>query len=328
MVIASSLTKPKECCVSQVFISYRHVSPDQELARFFENYLQSREHSIFMDTQMLPGTRWAQEIAHQIRAADFFLVLLSQASICSAMVRQEVQLAHELTQGLRKRCVILPVRVAFLGELPYDLGAYLDPIQYALWQEGDAYAVVGEQIIAAIEHAVALPKLGKVEEESSPSGVQDLYNATEAKGAPLPQMDPRLVCQLELETGAVKLDSPFYVKRQADTDIQRQIQRRGTTTIVKGSRQMGKSSLLARAYAEAKRNQQQSCYLDFQLTGAAYLANLETLLRYLAQKISRSFRTSIKPENYHDEPLWAKDDLTEFIEDTDNSTLLDVPKIP
>jgi hypothetical protein len=38
--------------VIQVFISYRHVSPDQDLAGFLEGYLKSRGLDVFIDTQM------------------------------------------------------------------------------------------------------------------------------------------------------------------------------------------------------------------------------------------------------------------------------------
>lgn len=45
------------------------------------------------DRRMLPGTEWAAEIERELRAAQFFVVLLSAESIRSDMVRQEVKLA-------------------------------------------------------------------------------------------------------------------------------------------------------------------------------------------------------------------------------------------
>jgi len=41
------------CFLTQVFISYRQVSPDQDLAGFLEDYLKSRGLDVFIDTQML-----------------------------------------------------------------------------------------------------------------------------------------------------------------------------------------------------------------------------------------------------------------------------------
>jgi TIR domain len=112
--------------VTQVFISYRHISPDQDLAGFLEGYLKSRGIEVFIDTQMLVGDKWVEEIERRIRASSFFVALLSADSNRSDMVRQEVELAHSLPN-----CAILPVRVAFDGALPYDLASYLNRIQYA-----------------------------------------------------------------------------------------------------------------------------------------------------------------------------------------------------
>jgi hypothetical protein len=113
----------------RVFISYRHVDPDQNLAHFIAQALKEHQQHVFVDTQMLIGTKWADEIERQLRAADFFVVLLSRESIRSEMVRWEVRLAHQLARQEGKKLTILPIRVAFEGELPHDIGAYLDPIR-------------------------------------------------------------------------------------------------------------------------------------------------------------------------------------------------------
>jgi hypothetical protein len=68
------------------------------------------------------------------------------------------------------------------------------------------------------------------------------------RGAPLPSADPRL------ETGALKLDSPFYVRRPADEAIERLVRQHGETILVNGPRQVGKTSLAARAQAAAQAN--------------------------------------------------------------------------
>lgn len=298
--------------MSRVFISYRHVSPDQKIAHHIANYLNERKHHVFVDTQMLVGTKWVDEIERQIKNSDFFVVLLSKESIRSDMVRREVKLAHEL---LEKHLTILPIRVAFSGELPYDLGAYLDPIQYSTWEEGTSYESVTEDISAAIESSVTLPGGSRTDgEEISASGVQELFNATEGTGAPLPQADPRLIPHLELDTGTIRLDSSFYVKRKADDELNKQILRNGTTTVVKGPRQMGKSSLLARAYANAKKQKLKVFYLDFQSIDKRFLESLESLLQYIARKLAKTFKTSIKPDDDWDELLGAKDNLSDFIE--------------
>jgi len=238
--------------VSRVFISYRHVKPDEDLAMFLENFLSHRGHEVFIDRQLFVGTNWVEEIERQIRTTEFLVVLLSAESIRSELVRQEVKLAHALEK--QNKLTILPIRVAFSGALPYNVAAYLDETQYALWNEGEAFETIAAQILAAMEKFAALPHQAPADEEARAEAVQNLFAATDAIGAPLPQADPRLVPQLALETGTMQLDSPFYIQRASDAAMQQQIRRLGDTTVVKGKRQMGKSSLLARALAMAQQN--------------------------------------------------------------------------
>ncbi len=254
--------------MTQVFISYRHTSPDQDLAGSIEAHLKRHGFAVFIDTQLLVGDEWADEIKRQLIASQHFVVLLSQESIRSHMVRKEVELAHELRKQRGQAFTILPVRVSYFGELPYDLGAYLDPIQYAKWQESDPFETIAEQILAAIQRRAELPNQGKSgDAKTSDTGLEALANATENRGAPLPAADPRLM----FDKGTMKAGSPFYIRREADAQIESRIQLAGETIIVKGMRQMGKSSLLAAAMASARGRKQKTFYVDFQLTDHEHL---------------------------------------------------------
>jgi hypothetical protein len=298
--------------VPKIFISYRHVEPDQSLAGFLVEHFRRSGLEVFIDRQMLTGTRWIEEIESQLRSSDFFVVLLSKDSIRSAMVRKEVWIAHELSQLADRRFTILPVRANFTGALPYDLSAYLDTIQYAVWKDGEAYDAVANQLLAAINHSIALPLTGRTEDEAAdPAAIRALAEVTEAAGAPLPSADPRFL----LESGAVKFDSPYYIRRDADDKFEELIRQSGQTIIVKAPRQFGKSSLLARADIHAQASERPPFYLDFQFVDAKYLEGLDSLMRYLARKLARHFRTLIKPDEFWDDGLGAKDNITDFIEE-------------
>lgn len=305
--------------MSKCFISYRHTKPDEELAHFLEKFLGKYDHNVFLDTQIQLGTEWVKEIERQIKSSDFFIILLSKESILGDMVRQEVKLAHELAKKRGEGFTILPIRVDFTGELPYDLCAYLDRIQYALWRKEEDFKDIAQQVLTAIEKNEQLPLKKEPGEPGGDdvfiAGLQGLFDVTDAIGAPLPKADPRVIPQVELETGTVKLDSSFYVKRKADQEIIEQIQKKGTTVIVKGPRQMGKSSLLVRAQAEAKKQQKQCCYLDFQFIDQSHLTGLDTLFLYLARKMCRVFKTTVEPDDYCNEYLGSKENITEFIKE-------------
>jgi hypothetical protein len=136
--------------MSRCFISYRHVSPDQELAQAIGSSLSSYGHEVFLDSKMTVGTRWVDQIEKELRSAEYFVVLLSEHSIQSDMVRQEVELAYQL--AAERKLFILPVRVAFTGALPYDLAAYLNRLQYSLWKTGDPHEIVCGEIASAVDH--------------------------------------------------------------------------------------------------------------------------------------------------------------------------------
>jgi hypothetical protein len=116
-------------------------------------------------------------------------------------------------------------------------------------------------------------------------------------------------------TGALSPDSPVYIERRYDHDIQQQVTRADSTTIIEGARQMGKSSLVARALAHAHSQQCIVLDFDFQEFDAQCLSNLETLLRYLADAIHERLRLSVSPGTVWQSPLGAKDKLTSFIHD-------------
>ncbi|HKQ75600.1 MAG TPA: AAA-like domain-containing protein [Blastocatellia bacterium] len=296
----------------KVFISYRHVEPDQSLAVSLADELKASNLSVFIDQQILTGEKWVEEIERHLRSSDFLVVLLSKESIRSAMVRQEVKLAYELSQLPDHKFTILPVRVNFLGALPYDLGAYLDPIQYAVWKGDEPFDAVKKQILAAIRHSTALPESGKSEDEANaPSAIRALAEATEAAGAPLPAADPRFL----LESGAVKFDSPYYIRRDSDEKFEELVGLSGQTIIIKAPRQFGKSSLLSRADVAAKQNERQAFYFDFQFVDSKHLESLDALMRYIARKLARHFKTLIKPDQFWDDDLGAKDNITDFIEE-------------
>ena len=96
-------TRPDSRPVSKVFVSYRHVAPDQGLAQHFVRRLEGAGHRVFWDQQIEVGQRWAEFIEARIREAEALVVLLSAESIRSDMIREEVKRAHRRTGRRRGR---------------------------------------------------------------------------------------------------------------------------------------------------------------------------------------------------------------------------------
>jgi len=82
--------------------------------------------------------------------------------------------------------------------------------------------------------------------------------------------------------GALAFGSPFYVRRQADADVEEAIEARSSIVLLKGARQVGKTSLLGRALQQARVAGASIVSTDFQGLSGADFESPGTLLRALA----------------------------------------------
>ncbi len=116
-----------------------------------------------------------------------------------------------------------------------------------------------------------------------------------------------------LETGAMPIDSPFYVERAADSYIAHLLTQPGQTIIIKGSRQSGKSSLLNRLHVND--DSIASCFLDLQAFSPDAMQDSDRLFQRLAHTMAEEFAIDIQVRT-----IWRPDDdpqqnLTRFVEE-------------
>jgi hypothetical protein len=86
--------------------------------------------------------------------------------------------------------------------------------------------------------------------------------------------------------GAVPLDSKFYVVRPTDDEFRAAIARRDSIVLVKGARQMGKTSLLARGLQQAAEAGAKVVLTDFQTLGAGDLESADALYKTFAESVA------------------------------------------
>jgi len=103
---------------------------------------------------------------------------------------------------------------------------------------------------------------------------------------PQPQVSFEPWSTLEAPAGAVRPQSPFYIERVADSQLQHQLAGQGTTTTIQAGRQTGKTSLLTHAINAYQNEQGKIIYLDFHLLDEASVANLTSFLRFLSEMIA------------------------------------------
>jgi hypothetical protein len=304
--------------VASAFISYKHgAQPDERLAAHFAQSLSQYGHHVFVDKQIRIGQSWPELIQAELDAANFVIVLLSKESIASEMIIEEVRISHELKKK-KGTPIILPVRISYTERLPYDLGAMLARTQYAFWEkEGDETNII-EQLKTAISQGCEFPVHSNLQLVSKSSTLATDGNQLKAETAitpPLPAFDPRWLDQLDPPGGTIRLQSPFYIERKVDQLAKMTILQRGVTLRIKGSRQMGKSSLLARLYQHGKdHNCSALLYVDFQRLDNDQLRDIDTLLFYLANLVASKLKTNKPPDRYWHTALSSKDKFTLFME--------------
>jgi hypothetical protein len=311
---------PAEAAQSaHLFICYkRNVDPDQKLADYLYEFLTAQGHDVFIDGSLRTGETWLEKIDQQIKISDFLVVLLSKASADSEMVKAEVRRAYEYRKQ-QGHPHTLPVRIAYEGMLPYSIDAFLDPLQYVVWQNEADNEHVGRDIQAAIEGR--LPEQEPIQPRSASGefAVSDdgrIIADDETLHPPLPEFDPRWIEELEAPGGAVKLRSRFYVEREADARLKREIVRAGTTTTIRAARQTGKSSLLVRGVHHACQNGAKVVCLDMQRVDRDHLETSDVFLRYLAECIIHKLRLDLtEVERSWHSSLGPQDKLTYLMED-------------
>ena len=269
--------KPSNQKSAKIFISYKvSAHPDEELLALLQKTLTKRGHKPFIHTMLPLGVEWGKSLQKQIEISDYLLVLLSEASIKSEMILGEITHA-EFHRASHQKPIVLPVRIRFLGKLPYGLANLLEAKQFALWNSETDNETLISKIISTIESE------GEESFSETTKLLDDKEDETDDSAKPLPSFDPRL---LETPTGAVKLKSPYYIRRDCDDKMEMQISKGGSTTTIRAGRQMGKTSLLVRGAKFAKTQGQRVVYADFQQIKPEFRSSLDHLLHYLADEIT------------------------------------------
>jgi serine/threonine protein kinase len=125
----------------------------------------------------------------------------------------------------------------------------------------------------------------------------------QAASHPTPSSQSNLREKLEPVGGAVPLDSQFYIVRPTDDEFQAAIARRDSIVLVKGARQVGKTSLLARGLQQARSAGARVVVTDFQKLAAAYLESVEKLLLSLAESFADQLELDDPPSRMWNQHL-------------------------
>jgi serine/threonine protein kinase len=262
MLVEPKAEAPAKETLGEIALLYkRNVQPDEQVLNLLEAGLRKEGFRVFVDRHLQVGMEWAREIEQRVSSAYAVVVLLSGSAVTSEMLAYEVQVAHEAAQK-NGNPRILPVRVNYEAPLPASLGAILDGIQYARWSGPRD----NESLVSQIAGSLRSPQK--------------------------PQSRP---VKLETVGGAVPLDSKFYILRSTDDELFEAVARRDSIILMKGARQMGKTSLMARGLQEARKSGAKVILTDFQKLNASHLESVEKFLLTLAESIAEQLDVDVSP---------------------------------
>jgi hypothetical protein len=209
--------------------------------------------------------QWAREMDDRLREADAAVVLLTSKATCSEMLTYEVQLAQEAAQvSGRPRLVLLRTDPSIDAELlprAAQAAGILD------WVPGP-----DTPLPAALLEAIRQPP------------------------AAAPARDRSLLLP---PTGVLPLESPYYLERSVDEEFHAALRRRDSIIRIKGARQMGKTSLLARGLQQA-RETSTVLLTDFQVLNQAHFESIDVFLKSLAHWLVRQAGIDLDPEEIWD----------------------------
>jgi len=264
------------------FVSYRRrAKDDSRLANLMVDKLRTAGHDVFIDVNIPIGTDWSAEITRRIQWCDYLVVLLSEDSIDSEMVQGEIRLARHHRRGDGSP-FIFPVRIRYEGPLDYELSSYIGRLHHIVWRTADDDQTIVAAILAAARKGGGPDESAAMQSWSSSSSIGD-------QRRPRPSFD---LGGLLRPTGTLRLNDPFYIARSTDGTIARLAGNIGDTLVIKGARQVGKSSVLVRYISACKEAKKQAAFVDFQSMSDAHLAEYPTFLQCFVGELLRRFNLS------------------------------------
>ena len=151
---------------TRIFISYSH--QERQLCEHIASCFPEESFSVWFDRGLRPGEVYRKRIAQVIKDTDYFLILISPASVCSEWVLDELEYAKKL----HKR--ILPIWAAET-ELPMDLDMILQRYHSLFWYlraSDEQFRASLLQVFAGQEQETAGAVLGYGNEFSESENLQ------------------------------------------------------------------------------------------------------------------------------------------------------------
>jgi hypothetical protein len=294
-------------------ISKRYTPLDEQVTQLLAGQLTQNGFQVFTDRNFPVGLDWARELTKQIRDADAVVPILSAGAAQSEMIAYEVELAHEEAQRRQGRPRLLPVRVHFSGQLPEPLAGML-PVQTCHYWNGPEDD--GRLVAEMMEQLRNLPPQTEAGLPAKGGGLRVRPRpATEARTSATSSMSsaPLIPDNLEPIGGAVPLGSEFYLARPQDGELRAALTRYDSIILIKGARQMGKTSLLARGLQHGRERGAKVVLTDFQKLNLSDLESPANFYMALGESLAEQLDLSVFPQDIWEERRGANVNFERYL---------------
>jgi AAA-like domain/TIR domain len=275
-----------------VFLS--HSGSQKPLVRAIVHQWRELGLRVFFDEDTIePGSDINEALDCGCENSRHVVLMITRESMTSEWVASEIQRARHLDPAARRRR-LKPVLLESVPEAEIPSG-----VARLSWTNLADDATRQQQYQSLLKSlrvkADPLPDFPVVETEGVGS-------------AALVQNKP------ELETGAMPTESHFYIERSVERSILGLLENPGVTVTVRGYRQSGKRSLLARLHAHAVDGPGSSCIVDFQGLAPRTFEDAEAFFPALAHSIATELALEVDPVSLWDPRMDEAQNLTMFVE--------------
>lgn len=223
-----------------------------EAVNVLESVLNRDGHETSRDPKGARGVAWAKTIEARIRAADAVVAIVSDQSAKDELLQYQLDIAVD-ERRKRGRPHILPIWVHEAPKPDGPLAALQRNLRQAVWT-------------------------GSADTER----VVDEVRSTLAGGQSETETD-----HLDTVGRATSEESKFYVRRSVDSDFEEALNDQESIVLVKGPRQIGKTSLIGRGIKLVDQQGWRCATTDFQWLSSHQLESEESFYRVLATTLCR-----------------------------------------
>jgi len=260
-------------------------TPDEELALILARELRIRGYTVLLDKRQTIGLIWVQNLEAQIRQADLVIPLLSENSVQSEMLACEVEMADEAARKQDGWPHLLPIRVHFKGPFPAPLGSILTPLEFEWDHQADRYRSHVTLWNSPGDDRKVIELICERLEQLANQRAESTLRPSSAPHRAPPALEP--------VGGAVPLDSSYYIVRPTDNEFHAAIRRHDSLVLVKGARQMGKTSLLGRGLQQARERGCAVALTDFQKLQTTHFASVKAFYIGICEMIAQQLGVDI-----------------------------------